>query len=52
MTRVREGKLGFIALHSAHWARPFVRLMQERSKDDALAQIAAAERATAKLGSS
>lgn len=49
VTRVREGKLGFMALHSAHWARPFVRLMQERAKDDALAQIPAAERATAKF---
>jgi trehalose utilization protein len=47
--RVREGKLGFIALHSAHWARPFVRLMQERAKADALEQIPAAERATAKF---
>ena len=47
--RVREGKLGYIALHSAHWARPFVRLMQERAKDDALAQVPVAERATAKF---
>jgi trehalose utilization protein len=48
VTRVRQGRLGFIALHSAHWARPFVRLMQERAKEDALAQIPAAERATAR----
>ena len=45
--RVQSGKLGFIALHSAHWAKPFVRLMQERSKTDALAALPAAERATA-----
>jgi len=45
-SRVREGKLGFIALHSAHWAKPFVRLMQDRAKADALAQVPAAERAT------
>ena len=49
VTRVREGQLGFIALHSAHWSRPFVRLMQERAKDDALAQIPEAQRATAKF---
>ena len=49
VSRVRDGRLSFIGLHSAHWARPFVRLMQERSKDDALAQIPAAERATAKF---
>jgi trehalose utilization protein len=47
--RVRDGRLALVALHSAHWARPFVRLMQERAKDDALAQIPAAERATAKF---
>ena len=46
--RVQSGKLGFIALHSAHWAKPFVRLMQERSKTDALAALPAAERASAK----
>ncbi len=49
VARVREGRLGFITLHSAHWSKPFVRLMQERAKDDALAQIPAAERATAKF---
>ena len=46
--RVREGRLGFIALHSAHWAKPFVRLMQDRARADALAQVPEAERATAK----
>ena len=45
--RVRDGKLGFIALHSAHWAKPFVRLMQDRAKADALAQVPEAERVTA-----
>ena len=48
MKRVKEGKLGFIGLHSAHWAKPFVRLMQERAKTDALKQVPEAERATAK----
>ena len=37
-----------IALHSAHWDKPFVRLMQERAKADALKQVPASERATAK----
>ena len=46
--RVKEGKLGFIGLHSAHWAKPFVRLMQERAKADALKQVPEAERATVK----
>jgi trehalose utilization protein len=47
--RVRDGRLGLIALHSAHWARPFVRLMQERARDDARASLPEAERATAKI---
>ena len=46
--RVKEGKLGFIGLHSAHWAKPFVRLMQERAKTDALKQVPEAGRATVK----
>lgn len=47
--RVKAGELGFIALHSAHWAKPFVELMAERAKSDALEQIPAEERATAKI---
>jgi trehalose utilization protein len=47
-SRVREGKLGFIALHSAHWAKPFVLLMQDRAKTDALAKVPEAERASAR----
>ncbi len=47
VARVKAGKLSLIALHSAHWAKPFVRLMQERAKSDALSQVPAAERATA-----
>lgn len=48
VTRVKAGKLGLIALHSAHWSKPFVRLMQDRAKSDALSQVPAAERAAAK----
>ncbi len=46
--RVQAGKLSLIALHSAHWAKPFVRLMQERSKEDALKQLTPEERVSAK----
>lgn len=46
--RVRAGRLALVALHSAHWAKPFVRLMQERAKDDAVAAVPAADRATAR----
>jgi trehalose utilization protein len=48
VTRVKEGRLGFIPIHSAHWCRPFVRLMQERAKSDALAKVPPADRAAAK----
>jgi trehalose utilization protein len=37
--RVQEGKLGFIALHSAHWSKPFVKLMQTRAIADARKQL-------------
>jgi len=47
--RVMEGKLGLISLHSAHWSKPFVRLMQERTKADALAQVPEEERNAAKF---
>jgi trehalose utilization protein len=47
--RVLDGRLGFIGLHSAHFAQPFIRLMQERAKLDAPKQIPEAERATAKF---
>ena len=46
--RVMEGKLSLIALHSAHWAKPFVRLMQERAKADAIKALPETERASAK----
>jgi trehalose utilization protein len=44
--RVISGRLALIALHSAHWSKPFVRLMQERSKADAFARVPEAERKT------
>ncbi len=46
--RVMEGKLSFIGLHSTHWGKPFVRLMQERAKADAVKALPESERATAK----
>ncbi len=46
--QVLDGKLSLIALHSAHWAKPFVRLMQERAKTDAIQQLPEAERASSK----
>jgi trehalose utilization protein len=46
--RVMAGKLGLIVLHSAHFSRPFMRLMDERAKADAPGMIPEAERAGAK----
>jgi trehalose utilization protein len=47
--RIREGKLSLIALHSAHWATPFVMAMHERAKLDALAKLTPEERSKAKV---
>jgi trehalose utilization protein len=46
--RVLEGKLSLIALHSAHWSKPFVRLMQARATADAWAKIPEGERESIK----
>ncbi len=42
--RIKEGRLNLIALHSAHWSRPFMEAMNERSIDDALKTLTEAER--------
>jgi arylsulfatase A-like enzyme/trehalose utilization protein len=47
--RLKAGKLSLLALHSAHWATPFVMAMQERAATDALAKLPEAERKTAKV---
>jgi trehalose utilization protein len=49
MRRVRDGKLGFLPIHSAHWCKPFVSIMQERSKEDARKLIPQTERQNATL---
>lgn len=35
VARIKEGRLALIALHSAHWANPFVEAMNERTREDA-----------------
>ena len=47
--RIKQGRLGLAALHSAHWSTPFIEAMNERARQDALAQLDPSERATAKL---
>ncbi|MEI6713094.1 MAG: ThuA domain-containing protein [Verrucomicrobiota bacterium] len=43
--RVVAGRLGFIAIHSSIHARPFLRLMEERAKLDAVKRLSDAEKA-------
>jgi len=47
--RIKAGQLSMIALHSAHWATPFVQAMYERTRIDALAKLSPEERKKAKL---
>jgi trehalose utilization protein len=46
VAHIKEGELGLIALHSAHWATPFMEAMNERSRADMskAAQAAGPER--------
>lgn len=43
--RVKAGTCGLVALHSAHWSKPFKAAMFERAKQDILAKVPEADRA-------
>lgn len=47
--RIKSGQISLIALHSAHWAEPFIQAMWERTKADAEAKLSADERKTVKI---
>lgn len=47
--RLKEGKLSLIALHSAHWSKPFVAAMGERAIEDALKSVPKSEREKVKI---
>jgi trehalose utilization protein len=47
--RIKDGKLALIALHSAHWALPFVEAMNERAVENALSEVPETLRAGAKI---
>ncbi|HUW20672.1 MAG TPA: ThuA domain-containing protein [Sedimentisphaerales bacterium] len=47
--RVKAGKLSLIVLHSAHWSTPFIVAMHQRAEQDALAALAPAQRAKARV---
>ena len=45
--RVKAGRLTLVALHSAHFSKPFIESMNERSRIDALKSLPEADRAQA-----
>ena len=47
--RIKAGKLSLIALHSAHWAEPFVQAMRARAIEDALGKLSEADRKSVKV---
>jgi trehalose utilization protein len=47
--RIKQGRLSLVALHSAHWSTPFIEAMNERARQDALAQLEPGERESAKV---
>ena len=47
--RIKAGQLAVIVLHSAHWSTPFMVVMEERTKQDALGKLSEEERAKAQV---
>jgi trehalose utilization protein len=47
--RLKAGKLSLIALHSAHWSKPFIGAMNERAIEDALKRLPSSERGSVKI---
>ncbi|MEO5803139.1 MAG: ThuA domain-containing protein [Verrucomicrobiota bacterium] len=47
--RLQAGKLSLVALHSAHWSKPFIEAMNLRSIDDALKTVPKADRNKVKV---
>ncbi len=49
LQRLKEGRLGLVSLHSAHWSKPFIAAMNTRAVDDALQTVPASERDKVKV---
>jgi trehalose utilization protein len=49
LERLKAGKLGFVALHSAHWSKPFIAAMNTRAVDDAMQTVSRADRDKVKV---
>jgi trehalose utilization protein len=47
--RLQQGKLSLIALHSAHWSKPFIEAMNLRSIEDALKSVPKSEQRGIKI---
>jgi trehalose utilization protein len=47
--RLKQGKMQLIALHSAHWATPFVMAMHQRAKTNAMRTLDKKDRKKAKV---
>ena len=47
--RLKQGRLSLIALHSAHWSKPFIAAMNERAIADALKTVPKSERSSIKV---
>jgi len=47
--RIQAGKLALIALHSAHWSKPFIAGMEARTLEDAQKSLTPAEQKTVKI---
>lgn len=47
--RIKAGQLSLLAVHSAHFATPFIEAMNERTTDDALKTLSASERKNVKI---
>ncbi len=47
--RIQQGKLSMIALHSAHWATPFVMAMHARARNRAMRSLSPEDRKKAKI---
>lgn len=49
VARVKSNRLALIPLHSAHWSSPFIRAMNEKTIELAVASLPESERAKAKV---
>jgi trehalose utilization protein len=49
LERLKKGRLGLVALHSAHWSKPFIAAMDTRAVDDALQSVPKSERSKIKI---